>query len=96
MELAASGWLRGRGIEPHIPVIDKSKRNDDFVYDHKTDAYLCPAGKELRQNRRKCSATTIVSGAVSQVGRWVQSEGGRSPAGGWSQRHDRLSRDVMA
>ena len=54
------GWLvEKRGIEPHIPVIDKSKRTDgtfsreDFVYDHKTDAYLCPAGKELRRNRRK-------------------------------------------
>jgi hypothetical protein len=54
------GWLvEERGIEPHIPVIDKSKRADgtfsreDFVYDHKTDAYLRPAGKELRRNRRK-------------------------------------------
>lgn len=48
-----------RGIEPHIPVIDKSKRTDgtfsreDFVYDHKTDAYICPAGRELRQKRRQ-------------------------------------------
>ncbi len=54
------GWLvEERGIEPHIPVIDKSKRADgtfsreDFAYDHKTDAYICPAGKELRRNRRK-------------------------------------------
>ena len=54
------GWLvEERGIEPHIPVIDKSKRpdgtfsRDDFVYDHRTDAYICPAGKELRRNRRK-------------------------------------------
>ena len=54
------GWLvEERGIEPHIPVIDKSKRaagtfsREDFAYDHKTDAYICPAGKELRRNRRK-------------------------------------------
>lgn len=54
------GWLvEERGIEPHIPVIDKSKRTDgtfsreDFAYDHRTDAYICPAGKELRRNRRK-------------------------------------------
>jgi len=54
------GWLvEERGIEPHIPVIDKSKRADgtfsreDFAYDQKTDAYICPAGKELRRNRRK-------------------------------------------
>ena len=52
-------WLvEGCGIEPHIPVIDKSKRTDgtfsreDFSYDHEDDAYICPAGKELRPNRR--------------------------------------------
>jgi hypothetical protein len=51
-------WLvEGRGIEPHIPVFDKSARRDgtfsrDFDYDHKADAYICPAGKELRHYRR--------------------------------------------
>src|SRR5881392_244497 len=39
------------GIEPHIPVFDKSQRTDgafsreDFTYDHASDAYRCPAGK---------------------------------------------------
>ncbi|MEO1420973.1 MAG: IS1182 family transposase, partial [Pseudomonadota bacterium] len=54
------GWLvEERSIEPHIPVIDKSKRTDgtfsrdDFVYDYRTDAYTCPAGKELRQSWRE-------------------------------------------
>ena len=53
------GWLvHERGIEPHIPVIDKSKRDDgtfsreDFAYDVEADIYICPAGKELRRNRR--------------------------------------------
>jgi len=53
------GWLvHERGIEPHIPVIDKSKRDDgtfsreDFDYDVEADVYVCPAGKELRRNRR--------------------------------------------
>ena len=53
------GWLvYEHGIEPHIPVFDKSGRRDgtferaDFVYDHATDAYICPGGKELRQFRR--------------------------------------------
>ena len=47
-----------RGIVPHIPVFDKSKRRDatfsreDFQYDHEADAYVCPAGKELKQYRR--------------------------------------------
>lgn len=52
-------WLvHERGIEPHIPVIDKSVREDgtfsraDFAYDHETDAYTCPAGKQLRQRRK--------------------------------------------
>src|SRR5215470_1081792 len=52
-------WLvHERGIEPHIPVFDKSQRNDgtfsreDFVYHHTRNCYICPAGKELRQRQR--------------------------------------------
>src|SRR5580692_7569622 len=52
-------WLvHERGIEPHIPVFDKSQRTDgtfsrdDFTYDHKRDRYICPAGKELRQRQK--------------------------------------------
>src|SRR5437764_1885750 len=52
-------WLvQERGIEPHIPVFDKSQRTDgtfsrdNFVYDHKRDCYICPAGKELRQRQK--------------------------------------------
>ena len=48
-------WLvEDRGIEPHVPVFDKSARKDgsfsraDFTYDHAGDAYTCPAGKLLR------------------------------------------------
>ncbi|ACB93982.1 IS1182 family transposase [Beijerinckia indica] len=48
------GWLvYEQGIEPHIPVFDKSTRTDgtfsrgDFVYDHEGDVYFCPAGKML-------------------------------------------------
>jgi transposase len=47
-------WLvHKRGIEPHIPVFDKSKRADDtfsrgdFTYDHEADVYRCPGGKML-------------------------------------------------
>jgi transposase len=53
-------WLvHERGIEPHIPVFDKSERRDgtfsrsDFAYDHVRDLYTCPGGKELRQYRRE-------------------------------------------
>jgi hypothetical protein len=52
-------WLvHERGIEPHIPVFDKSQRTDgtysrdEFAYDHKRDRYICPAGKELRQRQK--------------------------------------------
>ena len=52
-------WLvHEQGIEPHIPVFDKSQRTDgtysrdDFAYDHKRDCYICPAGKELRQRQK--------------------------------------------
>lgn len=51
-------WLvNERGIEPHIPVFDKSTRTDglyersDFTYDPERDRYICPAGKELVQYR---------------------------------------------
>ncbi|MGC2408592.1 MAG: IS1182 family transposase [Methyloceanibacter sp.] len=54
------GWLvEDHGIEPHIPVYDKSKRTDgtfsreDFTYDHASDTYRCPAGKTLQHYRRR-------------------------------------------
>jgi hypothetical protein len=53
-------WLvNDRGIEPHIPVFDKSKRTDDtfsrenFVYDHASDTYRCPAENVLQHYRRR-------------------------------------------
>jgi adenine-specific DNA glycosylase len=52
-------WLvEQKGIEPHIPVFDKSERNDgtfsrsDFAYDPAADQYTCPAGRQLRQFNR--------------------------------------------
>ena len=47
-------WLvETKGIAPHIPVFDKSKRDDgtfsrgDFRYDPTSDVYHCPGGKRL-------------------------------------------------
>jgi hypothetical protein len=52
-------WLvHEHGIEPHIPVFDKSQRSDGtfsrdaFTYDHTRDGYICPAGKELRKRQK--------------------------------------------
>jgi Transposase DDE domain len=52
-------WLvHERGIEPHIPVFDKSQRQDgaferaDFAFDRAADAYTCPTGKPLRPRQK--------------------------------------------
>ena len=57
---AMLGWLvHEQGIEPHIPVFDKSERKDgtfsrsNFTYDYKRDLYICPAGKELLHYQRQ-------------------------------------------
>ncbi len=48
-------WLvEDRGIEPHIPVIDKTGRKDgtfevkDFAFDREEDHYICPTGMMLK------------------------------------------------
>jgi transposase len=52
-------WLvNDKKIAPHIPVIDKSKREDgtfsreDFAFDRERDIYTCPAGKTLATTRK--------------------------------------------
>jgi transposase len=52
-------WLVNRqGIAPHVPVIDKSKRDDgtfnreDFTFDKERNVYICPAGKILTTTGR--------------------------------------------
>ena len=53
------GWLVGEGIEPHIPIIDKSERRDgtfsnaEFRYDAERDEYTCPGGKALKKYWRQ-------------------------------------------
>ncbi len=63
------GWLvEKEGIEPYIPVIDKSNRTDgtfsreDFRYDRGDDAYVCPAGKQLVQFRRSYKTPRSATG----------------------------------
>jgi len=53
------GWLvEQQGIEPHVPVWDKSERSDgtfsrsDFEWQEQDNAYRCPAGKALRSDWR--------------------------------------------
>jgi hypothetical protein len=56
-------WLvHDQAIAPHIPVFDKSKRDDgtfsraDFTYDGQADLYRCPGGHELKRYRRAFSS----------------------------------------
>jgi len=53
------GWLvKQRRITPHIPVWDRSKRDDgtfsreDFTFDKSRNLYICPAGKTLTTTGR--------------------------------------------
>jgi transposase len=59
-------WLvEEKAIAPHIPVFDKSKRDDgtfsrsDFRYDPTSDIYHCPAGKTL------ATTGTLVNGGTT-------------------------------
>ena len=52
------GWLVNRGIDPHIAVWDRGKREGgtfsraDFAYDEARDLYVCPAGKPMKTTGR--------------------------------------------
>src|SRR5438552_2816190 len=53
------GWLvEEKAIEPHVPVCDKTQRNDetlsssDFQWNEQADEYRCPQGNVLRSQRR--------------------------------------------
>ncbi len=52
-------WLvKDKKIAPHVPVIDKSNRDDgtfsrqDFTFDEERNVYICPAGKVLTTTGR--------------------------------------------
>ncbi len=53
------------GIDPHVPVWDKSKRTDgtfsraDFTYDKDRDVYTCPHGKTLKTTGKVLSDNTL-------------------------------------
>jgi transposase len=56
---AMLGWLVDeKQIAPHVPVWDKSERNDgsfgrsDFTFDEENNHYVCPAGKFLKTGWR--------------------------------------------
>ena len=66
-------WMvNDKRIEPHIPVWEKSKRDDgtfstsDFRFHKESKAYVCPGGKQLTTTGRVTNAATILFRAASQ------------------------------
>jgi hypothetical protein len=63
---AMLNWLVEKDIAPHIPVFDKSKRDDgtfsrnDFSYDPTSDLYHCPGGKQLRTSHTVHEGKTLL------------------------------------
>ncbi len=56
------GWLiKGRKIEPHIPLVDKTERKDGtfpataFTFDEDANEYTCPGGRKLKKYWRNMS-----------------------------------------
>ncbi len=72
-------WLLERGVQPHIPVIDRRHQTggrftrDQFRYDPAENVYYCPEGKALRYRGRQfanqaytyCSTEAQCRGASS-------------------------------
>jgi transposase len=59
-------WLvKDKDIAPHIPVIDKSKREDgtfsraDFKFDKERNVYICPANKTLKTTGTVINGETL-------------------------------------
>jgi Transposase DDE domain len=48
------GWLMGRGIEPHIPLLDREHQTKgfftraEFTFDPQANVFICPGEKQLR------------------------------------------------
>ena len=64
---ATLNWIvNERKIAPHIPVIDKSKREDgslsreDFTFDKDRNVYVCPQGKLLHTTGRVHDGETVL------------------------------------
>jgi Transposase DDE domain len=95
-------WLvNEKQIAPHIPVIDKSKREDgtfsreEFTFDKERDSYTCPAGKTLTTTRKVVNDDQLLYRASKLRGMPVQDAvlskgaGAQDPA-----QHLRGARDV--
>ena len=83
---AMLGWLVDKKIEPHVPVWDKSVRNDgtysrsDFQWIAQADEYRCPEGHALRNDLRTFkNPRSRITKADTIIYRASQSECGICP-----------------
>ena len=98
-------WLvNEKEIAPHIPVIDKSKREDgtfsreDFTFDKARDIYICPAGKAPDDNghgqHRSCDALHRTRAACVGLARSSQNAARTCPRAGSCADVNEDARDV--
>jgi len=81
------GWMvNERAIEPHVPVWDRTQRNDDtlsssaFEWDEQADECRCPQGQPLRGEWRACKRPrTHITQANTVIYRASQAACGRCP-----------------
>jgi len=51
------GWLMQRGIEPHVPLLDRERQTKglftraDFQFDDQANSFTCPGGKTAEEQR---------------------------------------------
>lgn len=63
--------VNDKNIAPHIPVIDKSKREDgtfsreDFTFDKARNVYICPVGKPLKTTGRLGRVDKPIDGGIA-------------------------------
>ena len=80
-------WMiEDKGIEPHVPVWDKTQRGDDtfssgnFEWNEEADEYRCPGGKPLRREWRVFKdAPTHVTKADTIIYRSTKSDCAQCP-----------------
>ena len=85
-------WLvKDKDIAPHIPVIDKSKREDgtfsreDFIFDKERNVYVCPAGKLLTTTGTVIDGETLRYLASTSDCRGLPAQGTMLPKGAFPQ-----------
>jgi len=71
---ATLNWLvNEKRIQPHIPVFDKSNREDgtfsrrDFTFDKEHDIYTCPAGKTLATTGTIVNDDQLLTGPANLI-----------------------------